>query len=193
MSWSDFITKLCQYLDKKYSETDAAITHIKSLICEITDDQYSVSIENFKKMNFWFGDISSDADNTNLFDTLNQILSECWYYGNESANGAEGILRSYSIPSSGLFLVRLNSGTHLSPELSPFTLSTMEISPSGQTCIRHLRIYVDKEHNRYIFNDKFKGEYSCPNHGLVFLVAHLMEQRRDLCSVPCPKQEIHLY
>jgi len=143
-------------------------------------------------MSFWFGDINSEAENSNLFDKLSHILSQPWYYANETANGAEGILRSCENQVNGLFLLRLNIGTHISTEVSPFTISTVEITqPGSEKSIRHLRIYVDKEANRYVFKDKIFGQNSCENkYGFVGLITHLMEHQPDICSMACPKREI---
>jgi len=175
--WTAFLEKL-HGLFPRQQEVEAELLPI---LCERQENEDLVSIEGFRRLLLWFGDLQVNRTSS-ILDRFGEVLRMPWFFGSETAMGAEKLLRGPA--KSGVFLVRLNMGGSLPANKSPFTISFVD----GDK-ISHTRVVFANQRTQLKFTDKAGNTVTFPNQGIVNFVKTIMEQYPQVFSTPCPKVE----
>jgi len=139
--WQAFLAKLHSLFKRRHDVEE----FILSILCEPKESEQFVSIERFRTLMLWFGDLQLNGVSS-ILDRINDVIKEAWFFGSEPAMGAEKHLKEQN--ENGLFLVRLNMGGSTPVDVSPFTISSLINSQ-----VSHTRVVFESNRSQLKFQD----------------------------------------
>jgi len=101
----------------------------------------------------WFGPMTAlswEKPKITFLDRVISVLKHGWFFGDIEREESEALLRDFR-KKPGTFLVRVNLGGNLEPEVSPFTISKV-----NNQKLEHMRVYHYKDRTGYLIRVKTK-------------------------------------
>lgn len=158
IKYESFVKAICRHLDLKYEEKKLDFACLKALLAHErkkgTDSTPMVHIERLALVLAWFGPLISNAGDKKpitFLDRIINIMKYGWFFGDMEREECETLLTDLK-KKAGTFLVRVNLGGSVGPEVSPFTIS--KVNKSGN--VEHHRVYHLKNYSGYYIQVKTK-------------------------------------
>lgn len=184
--FEEFALKLIRALKKVMVKTSIQLEMrgLRALLEEEVGEEKVVTIERFSAFLTWFGPLKTDTHT--ILEQMLTVLKSPWFFGKMSSEQSERQIASCLSKPRGLFLVRLNMGTQIPTNKSPFTI-TRVVDNTGK--VIHSRVYTSKKNGLII---EFKSEKDKNNNiiiegaSITDLIRKLKHHQELLLADCCP-------